>query len=150
MTIEEKAERYDKAFGIARNVWRFSSNNAEIMRMEELFPELKESEDDRIRKELHIYLDWLDGRKDYAPRGEYSIKAMIAWLEKQKEYESNADVEYTRTDAFIEKAWDWIENNILSPNQQDESFLYYEQFKNDMKGESGYDKKGYDKGSILF
>jgi len=44
-------------------------------------------------------------------------------------------VEYTRTDALIEKAWDWIENNILSPNQQDESFLYYEQFKNDMKGE---------------
>lgn len=45
------------------------------------------------------------------------------------------DVEYTRTDAFIEKAWDWIENNILSQNQQDESFLYYEQFKNYMKGE---------------
>ena len=44
-------------------------------------------------------------------------------------------VEYTRTDAFIENAWDWIENNILSPNQQDESFLYYEQFKNYMKGE---------------
>ena len=43
-------------------------------------------------------------------------------------------VEYTRTDAFIEKAWDWIENNILSPNQQDESFLYYEQFKNYIKG----------------
>lgn len=48
------------------------------------------------------------------------------------------DVEYTCTDVFIEKAWDWIENNILSPNQQDESFLYYEQFKNYMKGESGY------------
>ena len=44
-------------------------------------------------------------------------------------------VQYTRTDAFIENAWDWIENNKLSPNQQDESFLYYEQFKNYMKGE---------------
>ena len=44
-------------------------------------------------------------------------------------------VQYTRTDAFIVKAWDWIENNILSPNQQDESFLYYEQLKNYMKGE---------------
>ena len=51
---------------------------------------------------------------------------------------SDTDIEYTRTDAFIEKAWDWIENNIFSPNQQDESFLYYEQFKNYMKGESGY------------
>lgn len=44
-------------------------------------------------------------------------------------------IEYTRTDAFIEKAWDWIENNVLSSNQQDESFLYYEHFKNYMKGE---------------
>ena len=45
------------------------------------------------------------------------------------------DIEYTRTDAFIENAWDWIENNILSPNQQDKSLLFYEQFKNYMKGE---------------
>ena len=45
------------------------------------------------------------------------------------------DIEYTRTDAFIENAWDWIEGNLLSSNQQDESFLYYEQFKNYMKGE---------------
>ena len=39
------------------------------------------------------------------------------------------DVEYTRTDAFIERAWDWIEDNILSSNQQDKSLLYYKQFK---------------------
>jgi len=38
-------------------------------------------------------------------------------------------IEYTRTDAFIEKAWDWIEDNILSSNQQDKSLLYYKQFK---------------------
>ena len=44
-------------------------------------------------------------------------------------------VEYTRTDAFIEKAWDWIEDNILSSNQQDKSRLYCEQFRKYMKGE---------------
>ena len=44
-------------------------------------------------------------------------------------------IEYTRTDAFIEKAWDWIEDNVLSSNQQDKSLLYYEQFKNFIKGE---------------
>ena len=43
--------------------------------------------------------------------------------------------EYTRTDAFIEKAWEWIENNMLSSNQQDKSRLYFEQFVNYMKGE---------------
>ena len=44
-------------------------------------------------------------------------------------------IEYTRTDAFIEKAWDWIEDNILSSNQHDKSRLYFEQFVNYMKGE---------------
>ena len=44
-------------------------------------------------------------------------------------------VEYTRTDAFIEKAWDWIEDNLLSSNQQDKSRLYYEQFIEYMEGE---------------
>lgn len=44
-------------------------------------------------------------------------------------------LEYTRTDAFIEKAWDWIENNILSSNQKDKSLLYYKQFKKCTKGE---------------
>jgi len=43
-------------------------------------------------------------------------------------------VEYTRTDAFIEKAWDWIEDNMLSSNQQDKSRLYYEQFKKYLRG----------------
>lgn len=44
------------------------------------------------------------------------------------------DIEYTRTDALIEKTWDWIEDNILSSNQQDKSRLYCEQFKNYIKG----------------
>lgn len=29
--------------------------------LEFLIPELKENEDERIRKAIHIYLDWLDG-----------------------------------------------------------------------------------------
>ena len=38
-------------------------------------------------------------------------------------------------DTFIENAWDWVEDNILSSNQQDKSRLYFEQFRNYMKGE---------------
>lgn len=53
------------------------------------------------------------------------------WLSERSDDE---DAEYTRTDVFIEKAWNWIENNILSSNQQDKSRLYYEQFKNYIKG----------------
>ena len=45
------------------------------------------------------------------------------------------DIEYVRADAFIDKAWSWIEDNMLSSNQQDKSHFYYEQFINYMKGE---------------
>lgn len=47
--------------------------------------------------------------------------------------EFQESIEYTRTDAFIEKAWDWIEDNLLSSNQQDKSRFYYEQFKKYME-----------------
>lgn len=50
------------------------------------------------------------------------------------DWENNC-IEYIRADTFIEKAWDWIEDNVLSINQQDESRLYFEQFKKYTKGE---------------
>lgn len=53
----------------------------------------------------------------------------------QGKKQQNSDIEYTRIDAFIEKAWDWIEDNLLSSNQQDKSRLYLEQFANYVKGE---------------
>lgn len=52
-----------------------------------------------------------------------------------KERQNNKGIEYTRTDVIVEKAWEWVEDNILSINQQDKSRLYFEQFKNYMKGE---------------
>ena len=80
---------------------------------EVIFPELAESEDEKIRKAIHIYLDWLDGRKDYQPKGDYTIKDMLAWLEKQGEqkpadkvepfdkYEGLTDFERTLADICI-------------------------------------------------
>lgn len=74
-----------------------------IIRVEDLentFPELKESEDEKIRKAIHIYLDWLDGRKDYQPKGDYTIKDMLAWLEKQdpKKHEEELEKAYKTAD----------------------------------------------------
>jgi hypothetical protein len=80
--IMDYEQKYKEAFERARIIHKYSSDLAEIKRMECVFPELRESEDERIRKAISIYLDWLDGRKDCAPRGEYSIRDMIAWLEK--------------------------------------------------------------------
>lgn len=78
-----------------------------IVRVEDLentFPELKESEDEKIRRAIHIYLDWLDGRKDYAPKGKYTIKDMISWLKKHGEpVEINPTEFDTRLQALIGK-----------------------------------------------
>ena len=57
------------------------------------------------------------------------------YLYQVPDYDDKSNIEYTRADAIIEKAWNWIEDNVLSSNQQDKSLLYYEQFKNYMKGE---------------
>ncbi len=51
------------------------------------------------------------------------------------ENNDKTDIEYIRKDVLIEKTWGWIEDNLLSSNQQDKSRLYYEDFKNYMKGE---------------
>lgn len=36
--------------------------------LEFLISELKVSDDEKIRKAIHIYLDWRDCRKDYQPK----------------------------------------------------------------------------------
>lgn len=67
----------------------------------------------------------------WADQYHYSIlKSIKNFLDTLKVKE-----EVTTTDAFIEKAWNWIEDNMLSSNQQDKSRLYYKQFANYIKGE---------------
>lgn len=72
-----------------------------------------------------------------APETIYLCPSELAGIDYDEEWYDSPigdSIEYTRTDALIEKAWDWIENNLLSSNQQDKSRLYYKQFVNYMKG----------------
>ena len=74
--------------------------------------------------------------KANAPERLYLSKNIYGtYLYQVPDPDDETAVEYTRTDAFIEKAWDWFEDNILSSNQQDKSRLYCEQFRKYMKGE---------------
>ena len=50
-------------------------------RFEHIFPELKESEDDRIRKMLHAYIHDFGVPKEYFE--DIEISDVLAWLEKQ-------------------------------------------------------------------
>ena len=80
MTQEEKAKAYDEALEKARAM--YGGMPADNAMLEEIFPELTESEDERIRTGLIRYLA---SDRDYQPCQDISFyKETIAWLEKQK------------------------------------------------------------------
>ena len=82
LSIEEKARRYDEAIERAKS--KINNDKDHVLYEDdviEIFPELKESEDERIRKELIEFVDIntlsVDERHD----------RWIAWLEKQESVE---------------------------------------------------------------
>lgn len=81
MTQEEKAKRYDEAIERARALNNGEAVNIKIgtTTCEYIFPELKESEDERIRKEL---IDFVKSRLAGFPE----CGRFIAWLEKQSKH----------------------------------------------------------------
>ena len=79
LSIEEKAKRYDEA--IERAKYYQKENGSAVISA--IFPELKESEDERIRK-------WLINTIEEVPNDsiEWDVidkSEVLAWLEKQKE-----------------------------------------------------------------
>ena len=73
MTEKEKTKAYDEAIERAKKL--YSKGIAE-----EIFPELKESEDDKIRKEIISIL-----RNAYWTWNKNRFNELVAWLEKQSE-----------------------------------------------------------------
>ena len=99
LSIEEKAKRYDEAISIARE-YDFSLTGVcagDVI--QDIFPELKESEDEKIRKAIiAIISNYVDNSNTFKPK-------MIAWLEKQ------GDNAYKVEPKF--KIGDWIVFNGL-------------------------------------
>lgn len=82
LSIEEKAKRYDEAIDLVNSKWHYK-NQPCFIQASEIFPELKESEDDNIRRwiinEIKIKHHNLDeDNVDFVDKA-------IAWLEKQKD-----------------------------------------------------------------
>lgn len=82
----EKA--YKKALERARNVHKYSSDIAEIKRMEYIFSELAESEDDKIRNFISNELTCLRATTGKGSNRYEELTNAIAWLEKQSEQKS--------------------------------------------------------------
>jgi len=87
MTQEEKAKAYDEAIEKLRDFYRDYDTVSRLIDVKEelanLFPELCESEDERISKKIKKVLNWY--RKSFSEKSlrneEYD--EMFAWLEKQ-------------------------------------------------------------------
>ena len=92
LTIEEKAQRYNKVLECARKeLQTCGSSDCDIAKqIFRFFPELAESEDERIRKEiLNFVRGWLECHdKPNAERDE-RYESWITWLEKQGEESNN-------------------------------------------------------------
>lgn len=84
MTQEEKAKAYDEALLRAKNLYKDAIDMGENNRAKQceiIFPELKESEDEKIREDL---IQWINEFPDTIWRGHYK-KDILAWIENQGE-----------------------------------------------------------------
>ena len=102
MTKKEKAEAYDKALERARAI-----NNGKDVDVESgtticeyIFPELKESEDEKIRKEIISIL-----RNTYWTSNRNRFNELVAWLEKQGNQSSSQT---------NERAWLYLVSDVLT------------------------------------
>ena len=97
MTQEEKAKAYDEAIGKAAALYKASEpmSGCNVI-LETLFPELKESEDEKIREELIEYIRKTTCVNFIGKCSKKEAEKFIAWIEKQEGCE------------YIKK--DWLEH----------------------------------------
>ena len=99
MTQEEKAKAYDKALKRAKDVHTYYCDDREQLRkIESIFPELRKSEDERIKEELITLIQGYE-KGCYVAISPSKIKEFTTWLEKQGKRKSEWSEE-DRTMAF--------------------------------------------------
>ena len=94
LTIEEKAQRYDKAIIEFKPIYDLAKEQGrtiDVKEFERIFPELKENEDEKIRKKLIAYFKNLSDVYSLEPL-EINPKKVIAWLEKQGEQKPTTEI----------------------------------------------------------
>ena len=121
MTIEEKAKRYESALERCRKLYNEAKANeytSDIEDYETIFPELRESEGERIRKELLNYL--YDVHDDDEERARW-----IDWLEEQAEYLENYDEAEKEKGNFVGDSFIKCHANFLDFKEGNTYWLEY-------------------------
>lgn len=108
MSIKQKAEAYNKALERAKNLRKTCDSQAVIGWCEYIFPELKESEDEKIRNEIIKFLE--------LPHPQFVGKRhqeeWIAWLENQVPIDEEKVLIGARRDVAL-SIMDFLDRNTL-------------------------------------
>jgi hypothetical protein len=134
MTQEEKAKAYDEALERARGLLEIvKEDKVEITEedVKSLFPELRESENERIRKELVQFLTEIKnisegGRDSWHVRKEDAgmCDSFLSYLEKQK-YDRMKPI-YDARESFesaLEKAWNDYHNGYENVDRLEDDYV---------------------------
>lgn len=103
-------QKYKNALERAKKLQKTCDSQAVIGWCEYLFPELKESEDEKIRKKLICFVENWKNFRPNSPFDDYAVYTsdsgecdkILAWLEKQGEKKTE----------MIEKACEWLDNEL--------------------------------------
>ena len=106
LSMKEKAEAYDRALEIAKAWHKLDNNDLSNTDLETLFPELKESENEKIRKDIIFYIKAIANNENISPDSKKECKTWIAWLEKQGEQKSTG-----KNESKFEVG-DWVVNKL--------------------------------------
>ena len=121
LTTEQKAQRYDEALNEAKE-WYNNPNSDKIGKsyLWAVFPELKESEDERIKREIIGFIRnayWTSNRKRF--------NELVAWLEKQGEKK-----DYYTKQELIDMGFSFTLNgDIVTPDEMMEDMKKYLSWK---------------------
>lgn len=117
LSIEEKARAYDKALERAQALYNDKNEigyaNVESV-LEEVFPSLKESENEKIRKTIIRFFKDQYSNETEMYDGSVTVGKAIAWLEKQDNNKLNTNIksciEMILTDADEQRFKDYNTN----------------------------------------
>ena len=126
LTIEEKAKAYDKALDAACCIYNNMKEGDNFSGMEDLeviFPELKESEDERIRKELLEHCK--NQAEPYIQTGNKcpQIQSWIDWLERQCVHKQNWSEE--DENGLGDALWAIKQARTIAKNENEMGGLWY-------------------------
>lgn len=92
--------------------------------IEDIFPELKETADERMRKAIIAYIKKANGEPNHIlPSGQYSVLAMIFWLEKQGEQKATWSEEDEI--GFNDTFWAIQQARTIAKDENDMGNLWY-------------------------